>query len=172
MLALSMLPIIGLIQGITYRMPEFDHPRSRICYALQPESWLRIRRAKRGNEKAKLPEGRGFVAQWSEHQTSRLKVWGSNPGRHLLWASKRVCQYVVFLVSCSLPFTITPRTQLVRVVARPDFIPQGLGAQARAKKQFSEFETLFFCKTRFHPRVTPQKKNEPQRGIANLTCKQ
>jgi hypothetical protein len=74
MLALSMLPIIGLIQGITYRKPEFDHPRSRICYALQPESWLRIRRAKRENEKAKLSEGRGFVAQLSEHQTSRLKV--------------------------------------------------------------------------------------------------
>ena len=37
--------------------------------------------------------------------------WTFDSRWRILWASKRprVCQYVVFLVSCSLPFTITPR---------------------------------------------------------------
>ena len=81
-------------------------------------------------------------------QSAGLHAWRFEvriPG----WASKRVCQYVVFLVSCSLPFTITPRAQLVRVVARPGFIPQGVTPHTRgAKKNSANYSVAQGVRTR------------------------
>ena len=83
----------------------------------------------------------------------RLEGWRIKSWWHTLCASKRVCQSVVFLVSCSLPFTITPRAQLVRVVARPGFRSPSLSiyrfwdwTQSNVRKEtiFSELEKLFF----------------------------
>ena len=85
----------------------------------------------------------------------RLEGWRIKSWWHTLCASKRVCQSVVFLVSCSLPFTITPRAQLVRVVARPGFRSPSLSiyrfwdwTQSNVRKEtiFSELEKLFFWK--------------------------
>ena len=47
--------------------------------------------------------------------------------------------------------------------------------QACAKHNFSELETLIFCKTQFHPvrqYKGSRQENEIQMGIANLTYKQ
>jgi len=43
------------------------------------------------------------------------------------------------------------------------------------KNNFSELEKLFFCKAQFHPvrqYEGSRQKNEPLKGIANLTYKQ
>ena len=43
------------------------------------------------------------------------------------------------------------------------------------KNNFSELEKMFFCKAQFYPvrqYKGSRQKNEPQRGIANLTYKQ
>ena len=96
--------------------------------------------------------------------------------RIILWASKRVCQYVVFLVPVvsflgkivflqSLSFLqVIGETNVSSPQVYPhiEFAWIGSGPSMREKNNFSELEKLFFCKARFHPirpwGVTPQKK--------------
>ena len=73
-------------------------------------------------ESKKAPGGKGPVAQWLERRSSRLKIVSSNCGGGLFCAtSTGVCQYgqyVVFLVSFRLPFTITSRRKFPVLCAK------------------------------------------------------
>ena len=72
-------------------------------------------------ESKKAPGGKGPVAQWLKRRSSRLKIVSSNCGGGLFCATSGVCQYgqyVVFLVSFRLPFTITSRRKFPVLCAK------------------------------------------------------
>jgi hypothetical protein len=82
----------------------------------------------------------------------------------------------LFFCNASVFFKLLRKT-MFQVPSLPTygFWRIGSNPSMREKNNFSELEKMFFCKAQFHPVKRykgSRQKNEPQRGIANLTYKQ